>query len=49
MAHVPSPVRLLGVLDVQGPHTMTAMCHDDPMILRDDVIGDGEDGLCVDA
>ena len=49
LAHVPSPVRLFGVPNVKAPPTMTAMCHGDPMILRNDVRCYSEYCLCVDA
>ena len=47
LAHVPPPVRFFGVANVKTPSTMTAMCHGDPMILRDNVSSDREDRLCV--
>lgn len=49
LAHVPSLIGLPDVLDVQGPGPLVAVGDRDPMVLGDDVSGDGEDRLRVDS
>lgn len=49
LTHVPAPVRLLDVLDPQLPNTLLRETDSDAMILCNDVVLDGEDGLRVHA
>lgn len=49
LAHVPSSVRLLDVLDPQLPGAFLRVTDPDAMVLRDDMVLDGEYGLSVHA
>lgn len=49
LAHVPAPVRLLHLLDVQVPGAMVIVRKRNPGILRNHFVVNGEDCLCVHA
>lgn len=49
LAHVPSAVRLLDVLDPQLPDALLRVADPNAMVLRDDIVLDGEYGLRVHA
>lgn len=47
LAHVPAPVRLPYLPDVQVPCSVVTVRHSDPVVLRDHVTGDRQNGLRV--